>query len=129
MKTYVSPTASSFILFQVLALILLIAGSGMAQSTAPTATPTPDRRSLDAPKRRKLKDFGFSLERLKRDSPKKPLASRKSKKKSQTVLDEGDVIRIESNLVTSEVLVVDDKGNFIQNITPDDLVVTEDGEP
>ena len=80
-------------------------------------------------KRPKLKDFGFSLGRLKRDSPKNQAASREREKNSETELDEGDVIRIESNLVTSEISVLDDKGNLIQNLSPDELVVTEDGQP
>ena len=79
--------------------------------------------------RPKLKDFGFSLDRLKRDAPKKQPVSRKDEMKSETELDEGDVIRIESNLVTSEISVLDDRGNLIQNLSPDELVVTEDGEP
>jgi Pentapeptide repeats (9 copies) len=40
-----------YILFQVLTLILLIAAPGVAQSTTPAATPTPDRRSLDEARR------------------------------------------------------------------------------
>src|SRR5262245_21659237 len=80
------------------------------------------------PQRPKLKDFGFSLDRLKRNAPKKRAASRKDEKKSETELDEGDVIRIETNLVTSEISVLDDRGNLIQNVSPEDLVVTEDGE-
>ena len=82
------------------------------------------------PKQRpKLKDFGFSLGRLKRDVPKKQPVSRKIETKSETELDEGDVIRIESNLVTSEISVLDDRGNLIQNLGPDELVITEDGQP
>jgi VWFA-related protein len=81
------------------------------------------------PKKPKLKDFGFSLGRLKRDVPKKQPGSRKGETKSETELDEGDVIRIDTNLVTSEISVLDDRGNLIQNLSPDDLVVTEDGEP
>ena len=81
------------------------------------------------PKRPKLKDFGFSLERLKRDAPKKQPASTKGETKSDTELDEGDVIRIESNLVTSEISVLDDTGNLIKNLSADELVITEDGQP
>lgn len=86
-------------------------------------------RAQSPPKRPKLKDFGFSLDRLKRDSPKRQAASREREKKSETELDEGDVIRIESNLVTSEISVLDDRGNLIHNLSPDELVVTEDGQP
>ena len=82
--------------------------------------------------RPKLKDFGFSLGRLKRERPRKQADSRKGEKQSQTdetKLDEGDIIRIETNLVTSQISVLDDRGNLIQNLNADDLVVTEDGEP
>lgn len=42
---------------------------------------------------------------------------------------EEDVVRIETNLVNCDILVVDQKGNFVQGLSANDLVLTEDGEP
>ena len=81
------------------------------------------------PQRPRLKDFGSSLDKLKRERPKKRTDSTKSTKKTGDELDEGDVIRTDTNLVTSEISVLDDRGNLVQNLSPEDLVVTEDGEP
>jgi len=81
------------------------------------------------PQRPKLKDFGSSLDHLKRERPKKRTDSKRNEKKTGDELDEGDVIRTDTNLVTSEISVLDDRGNLVQNLSPEDLVVTEDGEP
>jgi VWFA-related protein len=76
-------------------------------------------------KRPKLKDFGSSLQRLKWD----PITKRSVAVNvpSGTSSDEDDVIRIETNLVTCDVLVVDRQGNLVSNLTADDFSVTEDG--
>lgn len=81
------------------------------------------------PQRPKLKDFGSSLDHLKRERPKRQSDSKKGDKKTGDELEEGDVIRTETNLVTSEIAVFDDRGNLVQNLSAEDLVVTEDGEP
>jgi len=79
-------------------------------------------------KRPKLKDFGSSLERLRWD----PIRQRAVESKPQPIATAGDggedVIRIETNLVTSDILVVDPQGNLVENLTADDFLVTEDGE-
>ncbi len=80
------------------------------------------------PQRPKLKDFGSSLDNLKRERPKKS-DRKKGEKKTGDELDEGDVIRTDTNLVTSEISVLDDRGNLVQNLSAEDLLVTEDGEP
>lgn len=81
------------------------------------------------PQRPKLKDFGSSLDNLKRERPKKQADSKRDQKKTGDEFDEGDVIRTDTNLVTSEISVLDDRGNLVQNLNPEDLVVSEDGEP
>jgi len=81
------------------------------------------------PQRPKLKDFGSSLDRLQRERPKKRTDSKRNEKKTGDQLDEGDVIRTDTNLVTSEISVLDDRGNLVQNLSAEDLLLTEDGEP
>ena len=66
-----------------------------------------------------LRDFGSSL---KKDS--------KKKVESQTVKPtsgDDDIVRVETDLVTSDVMVVDDKGKAILGLDRQDFIVTEDG--
>jgi len=79
-------------------------------------------------KRPKLKDFGSSLERLRWDPIKQRAVESKPRPMATAGNDGDDVIRIETNLVTSDILVVDPRGNLVENLTADDFLVTEDGE-
>jgi VWFA-related protein len=80
-------------------------------------------------KRPKLKDFGSSLKRLKWDPTKNETVETRRPNETNTSSDEDDVVRIETNLVTSDILVVDQKGNIVSGLTANDFVITEDGEP
>lgn len=80
-------------------------------------------------KRPKLKDFGSSLKRLKWDPKKNAAVETETLRKSTTNSDEDDVVRIETNLVTSDILVVDQKGNIVSGLTADDFIITEEGKP
>lgn len=74
----------------------------------------------------KLKDFGSSLRKLKWDP-----------EKNQAVINEqgthdgtdDDVVRIETSLVTSDVLVTDRQGRPIHNLSATDFEVSEDDVP
>ena len=79
------------------------------------------------PKRKKVKDFGSSLKRFKWN-PQKNIAEIRSDKKTP-ILDEGDVIRIDTSLVSSDLLVLDKKGNSVAGLTAEDFVIAEDGVP
>ena len=77
--------------------------------------------------KRKLKDFGSSLEKLKWDPVKKETVIEPSKNQAG---DEGlDVIRVETSLVAWDVLVIDNHGNNIRGLTADDFQVSEDEQP
>jgi len=81
------------------------------------------------PKRKKVKNFGSSLKRLKWN-PEKNAAELPSEKKNATSGDEeGDVIRIDTSLVSSDLLVVDQHEKIILGLTADDFSITEDGTP
>ena len=94
-------------------VILTLLASSFAQSTPP-------------PKRKKIKDFGSSLRRLKWDPEKKTVVNLKDDSK---IADEGDVIRIDTSLVSCELLVVDQKGQAVSGLTAEDFAITEDGAP
>jgi VWFA-related protein len=102
-------------IFLVLAIATaLLSGSSFAQSRQK--------------KRSKLKDFGSSIERLKWDPIKQRAVESKPRPMATTADGGEDVIRIETNLVTSDILVVDPQGNLVENLTADDFLVSEDGE-
>ena len=80
------------------------------------------------PKKKKIKDFGSSLKRLKWDEKKKAAVFRDAQEDGSE-LNEGDVIRIETSLVTCDVLVIDTQGKVITGLKPTDFVVSEDNQP
>src|SRR5258708_3784808 len=79
--------------------------------------------------RPKLKDFGSSLKRIKWDPDKKTAVETKSHSISQTASDDVDVVRVETSLVTSDLLVLDPRGQFVAGLTRDDFTLTEDETP
>ena len=77
------------------------------------------------PKRKKVKNFGSSLKRLKWNAQKNAAETRQDKKNA--IAEEEDVIRIDTTLVSSDVLVLDRKGKTISGLTADDFMIAEDG--
>lgn len=71
----------------------------------------------------RTKDFGKSLDKYK----KKSVESADKVKKSDVSSD--DIIRVETNLVVSDILVVNQKGNALVGLKKEDFVVTENGVP
>jgi VWFA-related protein len=95
-------------------LIALVTFSLFAQTQSP-------------PKRKKLKDFGSSLRRLKWN-PTKNVAEMSSDKRN-AVSDEEDVIRIDTWFVSSDLLVLDQQGKRVSGLTAEDFIIAEDGAP
>ena len=71
-----------------------------------------------------LKEFGSSLKKLKWDPEKKQAVIQEQGSRDGT---DDDVIRIETSLVTSDVLVTDRQGRPIRNLSATDFEVSEDG--
>jgi len=80
-------------------------------------------------KRPKIKDFGSSLKRLRWDPLRNGSVPDRSRTGSTAKSDEDDVVRIETNLVTCDVLVVDRHGTIVSGLTANDFTITDDGEP
>jgi VWFA-related protein len=74
----------------------------------------------------RLKDFGSSLKRLKWD-PKQNAAVEAKRSDDKATSD--DVVRVETSLVVSDVLVLDQRGQPISGLTGKDFILTEDGRP
>ena len=98
----------SFLIFPVLLVIGLFTNS------------FPQSQQREKPK---LKDFGSSLKKLKWDPQKNETVISQQASSSSDV----DVIRIETSLVTSDVLVTDKQGRPIRDLKATDFVVSEDG--
>ncbi len=78
--------------------------------------------------RPKLKDFGSSLKKIESDS-KKTSVEKKPKHKAESGSDEIDVVKVETSLVSNDVLVLDSKGNPVTGLTEKDFSISEDGQP
>jgi VWFA-related protein len=77
----------------------------------------------------KLKNFGSSLKRLKWDSKTNATVETKGQEDKAKVTSGEEVVRVETSLVVSDVLVLDQRGQPVQGLTQNDFVVTEDGKP
>src|SRR5262245_21933444 len=69
--------------------------------------------------RPKLKDFGSSLKR--KDKKNTTVAAQKQKSDEET-------IKVKTDLVVNDVLVLDEKGFTVKGLTKDDFVIIENGE-
>src|SRR6185369_14180293 len=100
-----------------LALLILLLIFGLLTPSYPQSAPE---------EKPKLKDFGSSLRNMKWDPNKNAAVSNNPAAKNQS---DDDVIRIETSLVTSDVLVTDRQGRLIRGLNANDFLITEDGVP
>jgi VWFA-related protein len=100
--------------FLLAVLVMLVSGSRLLA------------QELERPQ---LKDFGSSLKRNKSEEKKNDLPEGKSKPIAKPDNEDIEVLKVETSLVTSDVLVLDAKGNPVQGLTEKDFVITEDGRP
>lgn len=80
-------------------------------------------------KKKPIKDFGSSLKRLKWDPKKNAAVEVAPDSGHGQEVNEDDVIRIDTSLVSSDLLVLDERGNNVIGLTAADFVIVEDGEP
>lgn len=102
---------------QIARILLLTAG---LLSTSLAQSPEPQQR-------KKIKDFGSSLKRLKWDAQKNALIELPATE--GVAISEGDVIRIDTSLVSNDLLVLDPKGNAVSGLTGADFLIRENGVP
>lgn len=100
-------------------VVVVIAASAWSQ-------PSPQAQS-EPQEKPKLKHFGSSLDRLRWDKEKQVAVEKKSSRQKRD--DAEDVIRVETQLIAADVLVVDKQGRAVTGLTKDDFVISEDGQP
>src|SRR6185295_7057123 len=98
--------------FALIIIIPLLFGNSFAQS--------PPREKP------KLKDFGSSLRKLKWDPEKKQVVVTDQSTRNERA-DDDDVVRIETSLVTADVLVTDKQGRPVRDLKAADFSISEDG--
>ena len=101
--------------FLVLLVLLLI---GLFTESLPQSPPEEKPR---------LKHFGSSLKNMKWDPEKKEAVV--TERPTTNEPDDDSIIRIETSLVTSDVLVTDRRGNLIRGLNANDFAISEDGVP
>ena len=77
----------------------------------------------------RLKEFGSSVKRLKWEPVKQAAVEDRSADEQQQSATSEDVIRIDTQLVVCDVLILDKKGRAVQGLKQNDFIVTEDGQP
>jgi VWFA-related protein len=112
---------SAFVLLLITAFLAMAGFAGPQDSSAQSQSETQER-----PRR---KDFGSSLKRLKWD-PEKGTAVETGKPGDRPgAQSDGDVVRVETNLVVCDVQVRDRSGRIVEGLTQEDFLVTEAGLP
>ena len=105
--------------------LALRVGLGLGLFLANTLVPFAQSPVREKPK---LKDFGSSLKKLKWDPQKNETAESNDGDRNRNS-EEGDVVRIETALVASDLLVVDKLGRTVRGLKESDFAISEDGAP
>jgi VWFA-related protein len=111
-------------------LILLVSLAVLSRSAPITSAQnptTPTQTESDGREKPQLKKFGESLKRLKWDPTKQRAVETDSTKKSET--DAESVVRITTDLVVCDFLVLDQQGQPVPSLTKDDFLISEDNQP
>jgi VWFA-related protein len=105
----------ALVLITELLFLTFIAGTNLLAQSQPEERP-------------RLKNFGSSLDRLQWD-PDLNQAVEKKLPTSKAGPDDDDVIKVDTNLVTCSVTVLDQRGKVVPNLTREDFILTENGNP
>src|SRR5688500_8719703 len=103
--------------------LLLVVGALVSPFAHARQQPLPEERPWQ-------KDFGSSVKRLKWDEQKKAAVEvEDARRKEKGAETDDEIVRVETSLVVSNVLVLNRQGRAVLGLTRDDFVVSEDGQP
>ena len=102
-------------------LALAVLWAALSAPAAPAQTP--------ARARPKLRDFGSSLKRMRWDEARKAAVETARAERGAKGADDEEVVRVETDLVVCDVLVLDAEGRAVKGLSRDDFVVTEREQP
>jgi VWFA-related protein len=110
--------------------------AGTPNSGLKTAAPilaAQERHAVTAsaltPEKPTLRAFGSSLNQLKWDPEKQAAVEINNANEKREGAATEDVVHVETRLVVSNVLVLDQKGRAVEGLAQNDFIVTEDGQP
>lgn len=102
----------------IIVLFLTFASLSFGQTPTPSASPAQSA----SPEKSRTKIFGSSLKKYENNGHFKP-------NKQSDDSDDGETIRVKTNLVVNDVLVTDQNRKMITDLQKNDFVVTEDNVP
>jgi len=102
----------------IIALLPVFASFSLGQTPSPSPTP------VQSASPEKAKSFGSSLKQYENRQQQNFQGKQKSDK-----ADEGETIRVTTDLVLNDVLVTDQNGKALIGLSKDDFIVAEDGVP
>src|SRR5437667_5031283 len=105
-----------------LTIVFVLAVAPLSFGQTPSVSPVPTQSA--SPEKTRAKTFGSSLQKYKA----KELRDFQDRPKSNEP-DDVETIRVTTDLVVNDVLVTDQNGKMITELSKDDFVVTEDGAP
>ncbi|HMG72314.1 MAG TPA: VWA domain-containing protein, partial [Pyrinomonadaceae bacterium] len=105
-----------------LIIVFLLASASLSFGQMPSASPTPNQSA--SPETTRAKTFGSSLGKY-RDKEQRSFQNKQKSDES----DDGETIRVRTDLVVNDVLVTDQNGKMITELNKNDFIVTEDGAP
>jgi VWFA-related protein len=109
-------------------VILVLADGGIHFRFAPPAALAQSQNKGNQDKQ-KRKEFGSSLKRLKWNKATQTVVEEKGRPDRREGETADDVIRIKTELVVCDVMVLDPQGHVVNGLTRDDFVVAEDDQP
>lgn len=111
-------------LVHILAIILVAVAAILGFQPGSSAQAQSDTQERPGPR-----DFGSSLKRLKWDPEKGTAVETRKPGDRPRSQSDGDVVRVETNLVICDVQVRDRSGHIVEGLTQNDFQVTEDALP
>src|SRR5258706_14089496 len=111
------------------AVLILALPAGEIESRCMAQCAPAQSQDKENQDKKKRKEFGSSLKQLKWDKATQTVVEKSNGEKRREGALAEDVIRIKTELMVCDVMVLDKQGQVVAGLTRDDFVVTEDDQP